>query len=671
MSRPTTFSYSQLGRIMLIIMSLLAQKSLLAQEKQIIKIKTFDQKLHTLRNIEISLNNKEYFSIGKKGVAIVELSNQDLPVKSVKIKDDNLEAASWNLSKGVLEIIVRPKSYKVVHFVLRLSKGDSVPLTSVSFKGLNSQSITTNQDGGFDLTLSLSENVTSDQFTVQDWLVKSINLSDKENVIIVERPKVTELVQKKKPLNAAPKPNFDFAKLDSVKSLSGFYEVFKNISIGSLDEDAKMKIETKFNHLILQMEDSVSRLSLSTYKNSITDTTTIKEDIQSLMNQATLEGDAIQINRLEFDAAIRIVKEKLDKGVSTLSKEEWNGLLTDLDLLDNVLKQNESKFEQNQVDYHNIINDIKERYFDIKNLETRLSVSEKEKQEQQRLFQQRSIIMGSVYVAFGVLIVLLISFSNRLRRQSNELKTANEEIKTINENLEEIVIQRTSLLEESYKELDTFLYRASHDLRSPIRSILGLCNISEHITAADYVSRVQSTTMKMDRMLKKLISISQISQESSNLQTISLAPSIVEIKNKHAELITASGVQFHVDCPADITLQTSPILLENILVNLIENGIFFSVLKNPDHARVEIKAVMSGKGVELSVHDNGVGIPESIRPKLFKMFFVGNEESKGNGLGLYTVQKCVEVLHGKIMVESEVGRYTKFVIIFPQKMTVG
>ena len=131
-------------------------------------------------------------------------------------------------------------------------------------------------------------------------------------------------------------------------------------------------------------------------------------------------------------------------------------------------------------------------------------------------------------------------------------------------------------------------------------------------------------------------------------------------------MIAASGVQFHVDCPRDITLKTSAKLLESVLVNLIENGIFFSVLKNPDHARIEIKAVIKGENVELSVDDNGVGIAESIRPKLFQMFFVGNEKSKGSGLGLYTVHKCLEALHGKITVESEVGRYTKFTIILPR-----
>jgi signal transduction histidine kinase len=665
MSRSLILLYSFRCRfILVLLMNLFTLQSLIAQEKQTVKVKTFDGKLHSLKNIEVSLNNGEFISVGKKGVAIVELGNADLPIKSVKVKDDNFEAASWNLSKGVLEIIVRPKSYRVAHFVLRSSEGDSIPFASVTFKGLNSQSITTNQKGEFDLTLSLNEKVTADQFTIPNLPVKNVSLSDNQNVIIVERPKVVESVQEKKPTIAAIKKEyFDLTRLDTIRSLEHFYAIFKNVSIANLNEDTRIKIDAKFNQLIAQM-DSLSKRS--TFKSNISDTSNIKQDIRSLADQATLEGNAIQSSRAEFDAAIEIITDKLDKGVSNLSKEEWNGLLSDLDLLDKALTQNESRFNQNQAHFHEIINTLKERYFDIKNLETRLSASEKERQDQQRTYRQRLIIIIVILAVFGALIILLISFSNRLRKQANELKTANEEVKTINENLEGIVVQRTSLLEESNKELDTFLYRASHDLRSPIRTILGLCNISDKIPDAEYVSMVQSTTLGMDRMLKRLISISEIGLESSNLAIIPLASTIMEIKNKHAEMIVASGIQFHVECPTNITLQTSAALLEVILVNLIENGIFFSTIKNPEHARVEIKAVVSGLNVELSVYDNGVGIADSIRPKLYQMFFVGNEKSKGSGLGLYIVYKCLEALRGIITVESEVGRYSKFTIILPR-----
>ncbi|HMG93294.1 MAG TPA: hypothetical protein VK589_24725, partial [Chryseolinea sp.] len=111
------------GKLLTIVLSIIWILNASAQEKQSIQVRTFDQKLQPLRNIEVSLNGKDYFSVGNKAVAIVEVNASDLPVKSVKIRDEKLEAASWDFSKGVIEIIVRPKSYTLVHFVVQFPDG--------------------------------------------------------------------------------------------------------------------------------------------------------------------------------------------------------------------------------------------------------------------------------------------------------------------------------------------------------------------------------------------------------------------------------------------------------------------------------------------------------------------------------------------------------------------
>ena len=84
----SSFLYSRCGKFaFILILNLLILQSVVAQEKQTVKIKTFDEKLRSLKNIEVSLNHGEFVSVGKKGVAIVELNNADLPIKSVKVKD--------------------------------------------------------------------------------------------------------------------------------------------------------------------------------------------------------------------------------------------------------------------------------------------------------------------------------------------------------------------------------------------------------------------------------------------------------------------------------------------------------------------------------------------------------------------------------------------------------
>jgi signal transduction histidine kinase len=188
----------------------------------------------------------------------------------------------------------------------------------------------------------------------------------------------------------------------------------------------------------------------------------------------------------------------------------------------------------------------------------------------------------------------------------------------------------------------------------------------DSIPTSELLSRMKGTTMGMDRMLKKLIYISEISQQSSNIQDVQVADAIHDVKTRFSEIIRDSGVKINVECPENIAMRTSPALLENILTNLVENAIYFSILKDPHHAQVDIKATTNGNAMEISVYDNGVGIEESIKPRLFDMFFTGHENSKGNGLGLYAVHKSVMALYGKIRVESEVGRFARISVVIPQ-----
>ncbi|MBA4054145.1 MAG: hypothetical protein C0490_05485, partial [Marivirga sp.] len=657
--RSTNFSFRGVYVILLLMISnIFVTSSATAQDKQTIQIKTFDQKLQPLKNVELSLNGKEYVLIGSRGTAIIEMNTDELPIRTIRVKDDKLEAASWNLSKGIVEIIIRPKSYSLIHFVVRYPDGTPVSKTPVSFKGNKILTITTNQSGEFDLPLPLNEKVTGpQQFAIQDMKVRRVNLSATENVIIVDRSKLPE---KKSEETASLKntlQDFDLTRLDSIQSLTVFYAIFKNVSLKDLNEEARLKIDAKFNQLVAQRQDSTARTQ-SPFSGNITDSSFVAEDIRSLVKHATFESGSLETNRAEFEEKIRLVSNKLEKGVVNFTADERKSLLADLDILEQLLIQNESKFYQNQNDYRDIINSVRQKYFDMQSLETKLFDTEKQREEEQRSFQKRLFGIAAIMIVFGVLIILLITFSTRLRKQAHDLKAANEEIQSINDNLEAIVIKRTKLLEESNKELDTFLYRASHDLRSPVSTILGLCNIFDNIPPSELINRVRGTTVRMDVMLKKLINISEISQQSVDFTTINVLDTINEVKTRQEKLIIDSGVQFHVDCAPDVTIHTNSNLIRSILVNLIENAVFFSAIKNPDHARVEITALLKGKTLELCVYDNGVGIEKAMHPRLFDMFFIGNEMSKGNGLGLYAVQKCVLALSGKIIVESEVGRYS-------------
>src|SRR5688500_6804173 len=103
----------------IVILCLFTGQRVAAQDKHTVQLEVFDQQLKPLPNIELSLNGKEFLAIGKNGSVYVELDANDLPPQAVKIKNDQLEAASWNYSKGILEIIVRKKSYEMVEFLVQ------------------------------------------------------------------------------------------------------------------------------------------------------------------------------------------------------------------------------------------------------------------------------------------------------------------------------------------------------------------------------------------------------------------------------------------------------------------------------------------------------------------------------------------------------------------------
>src|SRR5690606_7058292 len=101
------------------------------------------------------------------------------------------------------------------------------------------------------------------------------------------------------------------------------------------------------------------------------------------------------------------ISSKLEKGITNFTAAERLALLTDLDLLTKLLIENEGRFYQNQSDYREIINNLKEKYFDVENLETKLSETEKQREEEQRLFQLRLLFIGCVVLVFGILIIIL------------------------------------------------------------------------------------------------------------------------------------------------------------------------------------------------------------------------------------------------------------------------
>ncbi len=652
---------------------ILSSFSTQGQDIQKIQVKAFNNELVPYGDISISINNNDFFYINEKGTAFIELDAKELPIRSIQTENNTLEIASWNLSKGTLEIIVRKKSFRKVPIAVNMPNGTSLKSLKVTYKGNKTIEATTNSEGYIELPLALGEVIKNpEQFSISGYTSKQLRFDKGEYVLIAEKSKdptrFSQNVSGNEPGKALDNSyfkNFDISMLDSIQSLTIFYAIFKNYQIENFDEPVKKRIDAKFQSLVGKLTDS-TKLSSADMMANISENTVLEDDIKNLQKQARRESGVLISQKMAFEEKIALVNQKLAKGFDKLNTKQRAEILEDINELEDLLVANESAFYKNQNSYQQLISSLKDRFFDIQELEGALSLSESERLKEKQAYRKQLLQILGIIVVFIVLIVLLIYASLKLRKQKKALTKANINVKEINENLENIVYDRTKLLEETFKELDTVLYRASHDLRAPVCSIAGLCNIANTTSPepSEVIDRMVSTNNDMDRLLKKLSLISEIHQPGK-FERIHMKDIIAQTLYHFKSVIDKNKVIVEIDCPQDLTIFTIPNLIEIMLANLLENAIYYCLVKNNGDYRISLKAYTENDQLQMILYDNGIGVENSIKNNLFEMFYRGSEYSKGNGLGLYIVHKSVQVLHGSIQVESEPGKFSRFMIQLP------
>lgn len=231
-----------------------------------------------------------------------------------------------------------------------------------------------------------------------------------------------------------------------------------------------------------------------------------------------------------------------------------------------------------------------------------------------------------------------------------------------------------SLREQTYRELkstnqelDTFLYKSSHDLRGPIARMQGIINLGLLETtdpgASMYFNMLRRVTDELNTLLLRLLMVHNIHQHAYDAEEISFRDYVdALIKNYANKGKGLQPVNIVNKVPAQMMVKADRELLTIALVNLLENSIVFSDNFNP---YVELDAIYlpSGKYI-ITVSDNGMGIPLQYQEKIFDMFFQGSTRSTGTGLGLYMVRKAAKRLGGDVRLRSENG-HTVFEITLP------
>gem|GEM_PF-1758933 len=256
-----------------------------------------------------------------------------------------------------------------------------------------------------------------------------------------------------------------------------------------------------------------------------------------------------------------------------------------------------------------------------------------------------------------------------------DLKKAEEEIKQLNESLELRIAARTAELTEANKALEAFSYSVSHDLRAPVRSVLGFCRLitDQHGNQLDedvkeLLAHIQSSGTRMNAIIDDMLMLAKY--ERLKIKTARVDMNKL-VRNIWDDILFASAHH------AKLQLDTLPVvngdesMLQQVWVDLLSNAIKYSGKK--EHPVIKIGGIINGGHATFFVRDNGAGFDMQHYNKLFNAFhrLHGYSEFEGTGVGLVLVKKIIEKHGGRVWAEGAVNEGATFYFTLPTSQPVA
>ncbi|MBI1856403.1 MAG: PAS domain-containing protein [Chloroflexi bacterium] len=233
-----------------------------------------------------------------------------------------------------------------------------------------------------------------------------------------------------------------------------------------------------------------------------------------------------------------------------------------------------------------------------------------------------------------------------------------------------VTMQDITYLKRLDQMKNDFVHTVSHDLRSPLTAVLGYAELVERVgplteQQKEFLHRVQGSVQNITTLVNDLLDLGRLEsgfdtrRETVQLENVlqyslGLLDSLIQKKNIHLKQEIAPGL------PA---LRANPIRVRQMIDNLIGNAIKYA----PEDGEIGISIRSEANQVILQVSDNGPGIPRDEQGRIFDKFYRGSNvaETKGTGLGLAIVKSIVDSHHGRVWVESILGRGASFCVVLP------
>lgn len=210
-------------------------------------------------------------------------------------------------------------------------------------------------------------------------------------------------------------------------------------------------------------------------------------------------------------------------------------------------------------------------------------------------------------------------------------------------------------------------------MRSPLATIMGLVNVADQESkdlkaALDYLAMIKHQAERMDGVLKELIDFIRITSGKTKHYLINFRQLVDEVLESLSGMEGYHDIYFEKHIFADHKFYSDKALLVSMFQNLIDNAIKYRK-KHLDTPWVKVSVTDDQQGVKICVADNGIGIEPEYQNDVFNMFFRATNLVDGIGLGLYSVQHCVNKLGGDITLESD-EEGTAFTIFLPDEKEV-
>jgi len=250
-------------------------------------------------------------------------------------------------------------------------------------------------------------------------------------------------------------------------------------------------------------------------------------------------------------------------------------------------------------------------------------------------------------------IISIIRDITQRKRDEKRLTSQNQELIKIN------------------AELDRFVYSASHDLRAPLASILGLINLikleKDVEKMRELLNMVTKSVDKMNLFIDDIIQYSRNSRLEPGSEKINFQELVSSVIEGLKYIGHAHEVSVNLTVDQKTPFYSDHNRLKVILNNLLSNAFnYYNPHINNPFIKINIKS--NEQNALISIEDNGLGISKEHHPKIFDMFYRASEHRTGSGLGLYIVKESINTLNGSITMLSEIGKGTAFKVIIPQSV---